>query len=87
MPKQPKKNIRSYKPRKGAYARFLKSQVDADGKQVLRDSIQRELEKDQQLNNAEEVWDPKPLTAYERAMQRWHQDHKNNNDNDFDGCA
>ena len=49
--------------------------------------IQRKLEKDQQLNNVEEVWDPKPLTAYERAMQRWHQDHKNNNDNDLDGCA
>jgi len=87
MPKQPRKNIRSYKPRKGAYARFLKNQVDSEGKQVLRDSIQKELEKDQQLNNAEKVWDQKPLTAYERAMQRWHQDHKNNNDNDFDGCA
>ena len=54
--------------------------------QVLRDSIQRNWRRTSNstilkrygIESSNCLW---------RAMQRWHQDHKNNNDNNFDGCA
>ena len=88
MPRQPKKSIKAFKaPVRGAFSRFLKHQVDSEGKNVLKSLIDKSEQEFLAENTTDENWKTKGLTPYEKAMQRWHEDAKKQSNEDLGDCA
>ena len=88
MPRKPKKTIRAFKaPVRGAFSRYLKHQVDSEGKNVLKSLIDKSEEEFLAENTTDKNWKTKGLTPYEKAMQRWHEDAKKQSNEDLGDCA
>ena len=88
MPKKPKKTIKAFKaPARGAFSRYLKHQVDSEGKNVLKTLIEKSEEEFLAENTTDESWKTKCSTPYEKAMHRWHEDAKKQSDEKLGDCA